>query len=90
MAIHKDVKKRLKTSLKAREHNRQIKAQLKSLIKKVETSPDPENLKKVFSHLDKASRKKVIHKNKASRIKSKLSELLNKAITPGAGPKAEV
>jgi len=89
LPVHKDVKKRLKTSLKAREHNRQIKSQLKSMIKKVETNPDPDNLKKVFSHLDKASRKKVIHKNEASRIKSRLSKLLNKATTPGAGPKAE-
>lgn len=89
MAIHKDVKKRLKTSLKEKERNQKLKSQLKTLIKKVETSPDPENLKKVFSSLDKASRKKVIHPNQASRIKSRLSKLLKQATTPGAESKAE-
>ena len=87
--VHKDVIKRLKTSLKARERNREIKSQLKNLIKKVETKPNTVNLKNAFSLLDKASRKKVIPKNTASRIKSRISKLLNKATTPGAGSKAE-
>jgi len=84
LAIHKDVKKRLKTSLKARMHNREIKTHSKTLIKNVETNPVPENLKKMYSHLDKASRKKIIHKNRASRIKSRLAKLLNKTSKPGA------
>jgi small subunit ribosomal protein S20 len=89
LAIHKDVKKRLKTSLKAKERNQKLKSQLKTLIKKVEASPDPENLKKAFSSLDKASRKKVIHPNQASRIKSRLSKHLKQATIPGAESKAE-
>ncbi|MCJ7498100.1 MAG: 30S ribosomal protein S20 [candidate division Zixibacteria bacterium] len=89
VTVHKDVIKRLRTSLKARESNREIKSQLKNLVKKAETKPDTENLKNAFSLLDKASRKKVIPKNTASRIKSRISRLLNKATKPGAGPKAE-
>jgi len=87
--VHKDVKKRLKTSLKAKARNREIKSELRSLVKKTETNPVQENLKPVFSLLDKASRKKIIHKNTASRIKSRLSRLLNKPTTPGAEAKAE-
>ncbi len=89
MAIHKDVKKRSRTSLKAKELNRKVKSQLKTLVKKAETNPDPESLKKVFSQLDKASRKRIIHQNQASRIKSRLTRLLNRATKPGAGSKAE-
>jgi small subunit ribosomal protein S20 len=87
--VHKDVIKRLRTSLKARERNREIKSQLKNLVKKVETKPDTENLRNAFSLLDKASRKKIIPKNTASRIKSRISRILNKATKPGAGSKAE-
>lgn len=36
-------------------------------------------LDKVFSALDKASKKNVIHKNKASRRKSRLSKLIAKS-----------
>ena len=87
--IHKDVKKRLKTSLKVKARNREIKSELRSLIKKTEANPVKENLKAAFSLLDKASRKKIIHKNTVSRIKSRLSRLSNKPTTPGAEAKAE-
>ena len=87
--VHKDVKKRLKTSLEAKARNREIKSRLRSLIKKTEANPIRENLKSVFSLLDKASRKKIIHKNTVSRMKSRLSRLSNKATTPGAEAKAE-
>ncbi len=87
--VHKDVKKRLKTSLKAKARNREIKSELRSLIKKTEANPVQENLKPAFSLLDKASRKKIIHKNTASRIKSRLSRLSNKPTTPGGEAKAK-
>jgi small subunit ribosomal protein S20 len=86
--VHKDVKKRLKTSSKANARNRETKSELRSLIKKIETNPVQENLKAVFSLLDKASRKNIIHKNTASRIKSRLSRLSNKPTKPGAEAKA--
>ena len=89
MPIHKDVKKRLKTSLKAKTRNREFKSQMKTLIKNVEINPAPKNLKKLFSSLDKATRKNVIHKSKASRIKSRFSILTNKATKPDAEVKAK-
>jgi ribosomal protein S20 len=52
------------------------------LIKKVETSPDGTSLKAVISFVDKAARKKVIHPNQASRIKSRLTKLVQKKATP--------
>jgi len=58
---------------------------MKTAIKKVETSSDEKELKKTISLLDKAARKKVIHKNVASRVKSRLTKLVNRK-TSGTSP----
>ncbi len=78
MAVHLSVAKRLRQSHKARLRNRSIKSQIKNLIKKVETSPDPDQAQKTFNEvvslLDRATRQKVIHKNTATRIKTRLAK----------------
>jgi len=75
------VKKRARQNLRKREYNQQIKTQIKSLVKKVEKSADwekaIENLKLATKTLDKAVKLKVIHKNKAGHIKSRLAKLAN-------------
>ncbi len=80
MPLHLSAKKRLRQSQKAKLRNQAIKSKLKSLIKKVEGSTDPQdalsNFKDVQSLLDKAARIKVIHKNEASRQKEKLTKLI--------------
>jgi len=81
LPIHKSAEKRLKTSRKANIKNRQIKSQMKTLIKKVEASPDDTSLKVVISFIAKAARKKVIHSNQASRLKSRLTKLVQKKTT---------
>jgi len=82
LPIHKSAEKRLKTSKKANIENRQIKSQMKTLIKKMEASQDDTSLKVVISFIDKAARKKVIHPNQASRLKSRLTKLVQKKATP--------
>ncbi len=81
MPIHLSAKKRLKQSQKAKLRNKAIKSNLKSLIKKVKRSTDPKeaesNFKAMQSLLDRATRFKIIHKNKASRQKEKLAKLIN-------------
>lgn len=49
---------------------------LRSLIKKARVSKTAKNLQAAFSALDKAAKVNLIHKNKASRLKSKLSKLV--------------
>lgn len=78
MPTHKSAEKRLRQSQAANIRNRAIKSQIKTSIKKVETSFDEKELKKTTSLLDKAARKKVIHKNVASRVKSRLTKLVNR------------
>jgi small subunit ribosomal protein S20 len=75
---HKSAKKRLKTSQQANLRNRMLKSKIVTMVKDVEKSLDPTKLKKVISLLDKGVRQRVIHLNKASRLKSRLTQLVNK------------
>lgn len=82
MAIHKSVKKRLRTSKKSNVRNTAIKSRIKTLVKKTEASPEEASLKEAVSFLDKAAKKGAIHPNKASRIKSRLTKLVQKKSAP--------
>lgn len=70
--------KRVKTSEKANAHNSQLKSTMRTAVKKAETAVlnNEENAKALLDtaikQLDKAASKGLIHKNKASRKKSRL------------------
>ena len=82
MPTHKSAKKRLKTNEKTNVRNRAIKSRIKTLVKKTEASSDETSLREVVSSLDQAARKGVIHPNKASRIKSRLTRQVQEKTTP--------
>ncbi|KGA98460.1 30S ribosomal protein S20 [Alkalihalobacillus alcalophilus ATCC 27647 = CGMCC 1.3604] len=76
--------KRVKTNDKKRAHNIAIKSALRTAIKNFEATVeagDAENAKTAFvtatKKLDKAADKGLIHKNAASRQKSRLAKQLN-------------
>ena len=73
----KSCKKRVKTSAKANVRNRALRSKIHTATKNLfgsKTAEDAMNaLKAVFSILDKAVKKNVIHKNKAANRKSKLT-----------------
>ena len=60
-------RRRLKT-------NQTIKRRIKAALKKVVNQPNVKNLSNAFTILDRAAKKKLIHKNKAARLKSRLSK----------------
>ena len=68
-AIKKVRKDKLRTL-----RNQKRGAALKSLIKKAKSANSPKNLQAAFSALDKAAKVKLIHPNKAARLKSRLSK----------------
>ena len=68
-AIKKVRKDKVRT---ARNKKREIT--LKSLVKKARVSKTAKDLQAVFSALDKAAKVHLIHPNKASRLKSRLSK----------------
>ena len=86
MPITKSAKKALRQSLKRRTKNVQKKKNLKKILKEVKflvSQKKIEEVKKilpqVYKSLDKAAKTGLIKKNTASRKKSRLSKLINKA-----------
>lgn len=68
-AIKKVRKDKIRTA-----RNKKRELALKALIKKARVTKSAEDLKAAFSALDKAAKVNLIHKNKASRLKSRLSK----------------
>ncbi len=74
MPLIRSAIKKLRKDRKRTLVNKVKKDNLKDLIKKARGKKTPEDLKKVFSALDRAAKTHLIHKNKASRLKSRLSK----------------
>ena len=84
-------KKRHKQNLRNRERNRAAKSELKSHVRKVLTAIEAgeidqarEALRTVASSADKAAASHKIHRNKAARIKSRLSARMLSAAKGGS------
>ena len=84
MANIKSQKKRIITAERARQHNKAVRSELKTYVKKVHIAVDGGNKEEaraaanlVCRKLDKAASKGIIHKNQAARRKSRLTKKLN-------------
>ncbi len=77
MPTHKSAKKAHRKSEKLRQHNKAVKSRLKTAFKEALNQTDAakktEQIKKAFSLIDKAAKRKLIPKNRAARLKSRLS-----------------
>lgn len=71
MPIIKSAKKRVKIAKKATIRNSKTKKSLKSALKSFRVSSSSKTLRSAQSAIDKAAKKNVIHKNKASRLKKR-------------------
>ncbi len=78
MANHKSAEKRIRQTEKRRLENRYYAKTTRNAIKKLRAIKEKkealELFPKVISMLDKLAKKNVIHKNKASNLKSKLAK----------------
>ena len=79
MPVIRSAKKKLKVDRKRESANKKRRSLIDISIKKAEKTPNLKNIQSVFSVVDKAVKNKLIHKNKASRIKSRLSKLIKGA-----------
>jgi len=77
MPVLKNAKKKLKQDKKRTMQNRAVKEKYRKLIKAVKAEKSEKSLSAAFSSVDKAAKQNIIHKNKASRIKSSLSKLIS-------------
>jgi small subunit ribosomal protein S20 len=78
MANHKATKKDMRQAEKRRERNRYYGKTTRNAIRELKVSKDEkaygEGLPSVISMIDKLAKKGVVHKNKASNLKRKLSK----------------
>lgn len=88
MPQHKSPMKRMKTDKKREARNNYVTRTIKTLSKKIRTEMPIEEKQKmletIYSQLDKAAKKGVIHKRTAARRKSRLAVMLNKENTASA------
>ncbi|HVX13900.1 MAG TPA: 30S ribosomal protein S20 [Pirellulales bacterium] len=82
----KSAKKRLRQSLDRRTRNRAAKSALKTLVKKVRGSLESGNVSEAEASyrvaakkLDQTAARRIIHRNAAARVKSRLSAALKAA-----------
>lgn len=82
MANHKSSIKRIRQTEKRRLHNRFYAKVTRSAVRKLRATTDKDAavalLPKVSSMLDKLAKRNIIHKNKASNLKSKLALYVKK------------
>ena len=81
MANHKETKKDMRQSAKRRERNRYYGKTTRNAIRDLKALEDKaaagERVPEVISMIDKLAKRGIIHKNKASNLKSKLTKKVN-------------
>lgn len=82
MANHQSSVKRIRQTKVRRLHNRYVAKTARNAVRVLRATEDKNEAQalypKVCSMLDKLAKKNVIHKNKASNLKSKLSAHISK------------
>jgi small subunit ribosomal protein S20 len=82
MPQHKSAAKRVVTNEKRRVRNASVKANVKTLVKKVRSGTKKEDLvaslREAFAALDKAAKKRIYHPRTAARRKSRLAKHVNR------------
>ena len=82
MANHKSSIKRIRQADKKKLHNRYYAKTARNAVRKFRATVDKvvaiDMLPKISAMLDRLAKKNIIHKNKASNLKSKLALYVNK------------
>ena len=82
MANHKSSVKRIRQTEKRKLHNRYYAKSARSAVRKLRATTEKEvaagMYPQVSAMLDKLAKRNIIHKNKASNLKSKLAHYINK------------
>lgn len=73
MPVTVGAKKALRRDKKREMVNKPIRSRLKKQLRRVREEAKPENISWVYSSIDRAAKKRVIHKNTANRLKSRIA-----------------
>lgn len=76
MPVIKSAKKKLRQDKKREKANKILRNAFRNAIREAQKSKTSEKIIKAVKLVDNAAKKKLIHKNKAARIKSSLSKLV--------------
>lgn len=76
MPVTKTAKRALRVSSRKLSINETLRKRIEIAQSKAKKSPTQKNISVVFSLTDRAKKIKIIHRNKAARIKSAFSKLL--------------
>ncbi len=87
MPNNKSTEKRVRQNEKRRQQNKALKTRIKTLRKQIQQAIEDENTNKAKDQLnelygvcDRAAKKGTIHTNKASRIKSRVTQKVNEIL----------
>ena len=78
MPVTETAKRALRSSKKKGLVNRVLKSRLEIAIRRAKKEKSEKTIKEAVTLTDRAAKRKIIHRNKAARIKSGLSKLLPK------------
>lgn len=76
MPIIKSAKKQVRSSARRKKANADRRKAIKGTVRSAHDKTTPETLSAAFKALDKAANRHTIHRNKAARLKSRLSRKL--------------
>lgn len=76
MPVIKSAGKKLRQSQSHHERNLVAKRRVKAVMDNYKRKPNNKDLPKVYAAIDKLAKIGVIHRNKAARLKSRLSHLV--------------
>jgi small subunit ribosomal protein S20 len=76
MPVIKSARKKLKQDKKREKANKELKLAFRDAVKTAHKTKTLDKITKAVKLTDKAVKKGLIHKNKAARIKSRLSKLV--------------
>ena len=78
MPVTKSALKALKKDRRRTVVNKEIRLKIKKVLSQARKNPSPKLISQATKTLDRAAKKRVIHPNKAARLKSRLAKLAKK------------
>ena len=76
MPVTKTAKRALRSSKRKEASNKVLVSRLEIALRKAKVSPTLKNVSAAISLIDIAAKNNIFHKNKAARIKSRISKLI--------------
>jgi small subunit ribosomal protein S20 len=90
MPVTKTAKRALRGSRAKEIINKLTISKLEAAVRQARNTKNEEKILKAVSLADRAAKRKVIHKNKAARIKSQMAKLMPKKTAPKTAKKKAV